>query len=520
MENAIAYPRYSSGNQNEASIDAQLRAIRDYAEKNNFRIIKVYADKAKTATTDHRPAFQQMIADSASGAFQVVIVHKMDRFARNRKDAALYKYILKRNNVRVVSVLEHLDDSPESVVLESLLDGMAEYFSLNLAREVMKGMKETALQAQHTGGLPPLGYDVDQTKHYVINEEEAKIVKGIFQMYLEGHGYSEILHSLKGFKTKAGNPFGKNSLHDILANEKYCGIYVFNKASSKREDGTRNNHDWKQEQDMIRIPSGMPQIISKDDFETVRKKMAANKHRSGAYRAKEIYLLSGLIFCGECGHAMVGNVKYSGRKKAKYVTYRCGDRDRTKTCKNKDIRREYVEKFVLQQLVERIFSEKNIPDLLSGLNEFQQKSNQKTREQAKAITAQLKKTHNQINNIVNAITDGFASETLKEKLSAMETKKAELEISLRQSSNSKIEEISQERFSQIVAQAKKYVFEGNTIEIKKFLHQYVDKVLVYEDHVQVVFALHIIVVLFGGGEGSRTPVRKTGYKSLDRKSVV
>ncbi|WP_422448100.1 recombinase family protein [Thermoanaerobacterium sp. DL9XJH110] len=184
MENTIkaaAYARYSSDNQSDSSIDAQLRAIEEYAARNNITIVKTYIDRAKTATTDNRPEFQ--INDSKLGLFNVVIVHKLDRFSRDRYDSAFYKRQLKKNGIRLISVLENIDDSPESIIMESVLEGMAEYYSRNLAREVMKGMKERAFLCQHLGGIPPLGYDVDpQSKKYVINEYEAEIVKTIFKM--------------------------------------------------------------------------------------------------------------------------------------------------------------------------------------------------------------------------------------------------------------------------------------------------------------------------------------------------
>src|SRR5690606_6658216 len=137
--------------------------------------------------------------------------------------SAFYKRQLKKNGVRLISVLEQLDDSPESIILESVLEGMAEYYSANLSREVMKGMTETALQCKHTGGKPPLGYDVAEDKTYVINEHEAEAVRIIFNMYAAGHGYSEIINRLnkEGYRTQTGRRFGKNSIHGILKNEKY-----------------------------------------------------------------------------------------------------------------------------------------------------------------------------------------------------------------------------------------------------------------------------------------------------------
>lgn len=268
---AAIYARYSSDNQREESIEAQVRAIKEYADKNGIIITKVYTDEAKSATTDNRPKFLEMIKDSEFRLFDAVIVHKLDRFSRDRYDSAYYKRVLKKNGVRLISVLEHLDDSPESIILESVLQGMAEYYSKNLAREVMKGMKETALQCKHTGGIPPLGYNIDpETKKYVVNADEAKAVRIIFEMYSEGYGYNQIIDKLNylGYKTKIGRTFGKNSLSEILRNEKYIGTFVFNKVP-KMMDGKRNSHRTKSPDEIIKIANGVPAIIDRETFDKV-----------------------------------------------------------------------------------------------------------------------------------------------------------------------------------------------------------------------------------------------------------
>jgi site-specific DNA recombinase len=194
---AVIYARFSSDNQREESIDAQVRAIRDYARKNSVIITGEYIDKAKSAMTDNRPEFLRMVSDSAKGKFDLVLVHKLDRFARNRHDSIGYRMELKRHGVSLVSVLEYLDESPESLILESVLEAMAEYYSKNLAREVNKGMKENALKGLHTGGIPPLGYDLDpETKMLVINEKEAEAVRLTYEMFNEGCGYGRIIDEL------------------------------------------------------------------------------------------------------------------------------------------------------------------------------------------------------------------------------------------------------------------------------------------------------------------------------------
>lgn len=497
--NAAAYVRFSSDNQREESIDAQLRAIHDYAKMNGFSIVKTYADKAKTATSDKRPEFQRMIRDSSLGIFGAVIVHKLDRFSRDKYDSVSYKRKLKKNGICLISVTEKLDGSPESVILESLLEGMAEYYSKNLAREVMKGMKETAYQCKHTGGKPPLGYEVALDKTYVINPTEAKAVSVIYRMYLDGHGYKSIINALNemGHKTKLGKPFGKNSIHDLLTNEKYAGVYVFNRSSSKDAFGIRNNHASKDCEDIIRIEGGMPAIVSTEDFAAVQEKMARNKKQPGFYKAKELYLLSGLIFCGECGHAMQGNSRISGRSKERYISYRCGQKDKGKKCCNKEIRREYIEAFVLSELEQKLFNDKAIPVLTAKLNEHLSKTNNKNRDEMQNLTSRLVDLERQISNLVNAVAQGFIQESFKDKMYKLEDEKSKLEIQIKELSI-KVEttpKLSPEQVKRLFSVFKQFVTENNLPECKRFIDSYVNKVIVYRDHVEltlkVVVDLHV-----------------------------
>ena len=224
---AVAYARFSSDMQRHESIDAQLRAIREYAARNNILIVGEYIDRAKTATNDQRPQFLQMVKDSKDNRFSLVIIHKLDRFSRNSYDLAAYRHKLSQNGVSLRSVTEVFDDSPAGNLLLQVVGGVNAFFSENLRLETMKGLKENAYNCKHTGGTPPLGYDVDpETKKLVLNELEAEAVKIIFARYLDGYTYNEIVVELNrsGYKTKCGKTYVTNSLNSILQNEKYAGV--------------------------------------------------------------------------------------------------------------------------------------------------------------------------------------------------------------------------------------------------------------------------------------------------------
>ena len=427
------YARFSSDNQRTESIDAQLRAMKAYCQQRNFIIVNTYVDEAKSATTDRRPAFQQMIADSKEHNFNILLVHKLDRFARNRYDSAVYKRELKKNGVTVFSVLENLDDSPESIMMESVLEGMSEYYSQNLAREVMKGMRETALQGKHTGGKPPLGYDVDPvTRKLVINEREAETVRLIYEMYSRGEGYSLILATLydEGRKTKKGKDFQKNSLYSILTNPKYQGNYVFNRSAAKDNSGHRNTHKHKAAEETITIEGGCPQIVDTDTYNKVQERIKNNKHTGGRKNAKTNYLLSGKVRCKECGRAMVGNTRYSGRSKLFYSTYRCPSKRHA--CTNKEVNRICLEEHTIALLEEHIFNATAMRKIIRNINR-ELSSNATAEEQKKeALQKELEEVETALQNIADAVGAGLLSDVLINRLAELEEKKASIEEVLRQ----------------------------------------------------------------------------------------
>lgn len=500
---AAVYARFSSDNQRNESIDAQLRAIKSYCKQNNYEIVKIYSDRAKSATTDKRPEFQNMISDSGLGLFDLVVVHKLDRFSRDRYDSATYKRKLKVNGVRVISVTENLDGSPESIMLESMLEGMAEYYSRNLAREVMKGLQENAYKCLHTGGRPALGYDVAEDKTYTINHREAPIVRMIFDMYVNGYGYKKIIEELniRGYKTKLGNSFGKNSLHGILTNEKYSGTYVFNKSASKNANGTRNSHHFKSEEDIIRVEGGMQAIVDQATFSKASAMMKKRKKAPASNKAKELYLLQGLIRCGECGSNFEGN-RRKKKDKPLYVSYRCGARHRKVTCDNKEIRREYIEEYVLTELEKRVLNDLAIEKLLVKINKHIAEKTSNQNEELVELETKLAHVTQQMDNIVTAITNGFYQEEFKDKMEVLKEQKTGLEQSITQLTvTTEAPELTTTQIRQLFSQFKSFVLERNLPECKRIIHDYVKEVIVYKDHIEVIF--NVAFFVSGEGEGVR-----------------
>lgn len=490
----VAYARFSSSNQREESITAQLRAIDDWASKNGHIIVKNYIDEAFSARTDNRPQFQQMIEDSKKATWDGIVIHKLDRFARNRYDSATYKRKLKLNGKILFSVTENLDDSPESIIMESVLEGMAEYYSANLAREVKKGLKENALNCLHNGGIPPLGYNV-KNKKYVINEEEAKIVKLIFQLCKNGHSYREIAHELnsRGYKTKLNKDFAQNSIHDILKNEKYIGTYTFGYGSkAKVRDNPRN--------DMIKIENGMPAIIDKATFYCIQEKLKGRKKMSGSKRAKQVYILSGLIKCGKCNNSYVG-----ARKNPSWSVYEDSGKKKG-ICENTAIQKEKIEAIVIDELKKQLSKIVNNSEMLKKVNDLYKEYFENSPEELEITNQKLSVLNNKINNINKAIIDGFYSPDMKEEMKNLLEQKEFLEEKIILLQNiSSTSSISQEQINSIIANDYLNLDSDNLEVVKSIVQKYVKQIIITPDNISIdiVFeSTNITGDITGGGEES------------------
>lgn len=413
----VIYARYSSDNQKETSIEDQLRDCQRFAEDNEIEIIGVYADRAKTGRNDNRAEFQRMLMDSDRRNFDVVIVWKLDRFARNRYDSAINKARLKRNGVRVLSAMERISDTPEGVLLESLLEGIAEYYSMDLRDKTSRGIMGRALKCKHTGGRPALGYRVTPEKDYEIDEPAAQIVRLIFDMYGSGSSYNDILAELKkrGAKTTRGTDFGTNSLHDILCNERYIGVYVFGR--THRSDNGRNNHA--NDENALRIEGGIPAIVTQEQWDMVQLRLKQNKRTGGKFKAKHEYLLTGKIFCGLCGGAMVGNSASRG------TYYECSTRKRKRTCEKKANRQDVIEQLVLSRTL-AMLTDQNIAEISVRTAALSREELASSTERT-AILASLSDVDARIHNISEAIAQGIITQTTKQMLHDAETERAALQ---------------------------------------------------------------------------------------------
>lgn len=497
MKKIVIYARFSSENQREESIEAQLRACKEYAKIHKYLVVGEYIDRAFTGTNENRPEFQKMLEDSKKGYFEIVLVHKLDRFSRNVEQTIRYISELRDNGVELKSVIEQFDNSPEGEFMRNMMSNISQYYVRNLAREVMKGMKENAYKCLHVGGIPPLGYYVDSDKKYQIDEKEASIVKKIFELYIDGNTHQKIITELNslGYKNKKGTEWTKNSILSILRNEKYIGTYVWNRVVAKNSKGKRNGHREKPVEEVIRIPNGIPAIIPTETFQKVQGIIAKRKlGEDSPRRSGTVYLLSGLVRCS-CGSSLQGN-----RRKAKtrqnpnwkpkptYISYRCGFR-KTKDkmlCDNPEIRKEYLEAYIVGEL-KSLLSESNLKEIYNNYEKIMENSNKDSQSEVIVIKNAIYKISSEINNLVKAIAMGLDIGEIGVELVSKKEEKAKLEIELSKYISISTNDVTYEKIKELADTINSMVYTENLLGLKKLLPQIVDVIIVDKVGIEVVF---------------------------------
>ena len=400
---AVIYARYSSDNQREESIEGQIRECTAYAEKNGITIVKHYIDRAISAKTDNRPEFQQMIKDSDKKLFDIVLVWKLDRFARNRYDSARYKTQLKKNGVKLMSATEIISEGPEGIILESVLEGYAEYYSADLAEKVVRGQTENILKGRCNGGRGTFGYTLDSERKFHIDPLTSPFVMESFKKYNEGSTMKEIRDWLNenGIKNPVGGAFTYNSVEHMLKNRRYIGELKF--------------------RDVV-VPDAVPPIIPLELFEDVQEKIAKNKKAPARRKAEDDYLLTTKLFCGYCGALMFGE---SGTSRTGEVHryYKCATAKKHKGCKKKTVRKQWLEDLVVNQTMQLVKDDAAMESIIAKVMELQNKEN----TNIPLYEKQLRDAESGIQNMLNAIQAGILTSSTKERLEQLEETKRELE---------------------------------------------------------------------------------------------
>lgn len=474
MKTAYAYARFSSDNQREESIEAQFFEIKRYAQDEGILIEKYFSDEAVSGRTTNRPEFLKMLSEIyENGNIDYIIVHKVDRFSRDKYQSAIIKEKLSRRGVRVLYAAQKLSDTPEGGLMESILEGFAEYYSNNLSAETKKGLYTNARKAKFNGGTIPFGFDVDEEKNYILNDYEAVAVKLIFELYLQGFSQQKIADEInkRGYKTRHNKDFTDYSVKNIITNPKYAGIYRYGKTEySYSTSGKRTIKIKRDPEKIITLEDAIPKIVSKETFERVQKmiKNRANLRRPGQ---KVTYALKGKIICSCCGTPMTGS---TNGKNIRYSYYRC------KKCGNR-IKRDPLENYILK--VAKAYMIKN-SDKLIELIEKEVKKLIDTKDTDKTA---LKKRYDQIereeNNCVEYIMQMGANEKIKEKLEELSKEKQEIEKSL----TVELDPINLSKEIRIWLNKIKHEEADTVVSKKELIQLMVNRVEVGEDEVKIFF---------------------------------
>jgi DNA invertase Pin-like site-specific DNA recombinase len=459
--NAVIYARYSSDGQREESIEGQVRECKAFAERKGITIVGSYIDRAISARTDNRPEFQRLIKESAKQIFDVVLVWKLDRFARNRYDSAHYKAILRKNGVKVVSATESFSEGAEGIILEFVLEGMAEYYSAELAEKVKRGQTENALKAKYNGGTIPYGYIIDDEQHFQPDPLTAPVVTEIFTRYADGESVADIIKNLsaRGIYTKKGGQISYNSFRNLLAKTRYKGDYVYGDTT---------------------IPGAIPALVSEELFKRAQTRVAQNKRAPAKSKAKEEYLLTTKLLCGDCGTFMVGE-SGTGKLLKTYHYYKCLSAKRKRGCTKKAVKKDWTEQLVVRETVDYVLNDEQIQRIAKMIMELQQRED----TAIPLLRNQLAETEKGLQNIADAIQAGLLTPTTKQRLEELEAQKSELKIKILQAELEK-SILTEEQIIFWISR-----FKGGDVNDKAFQRSIIDifvnAIYLYDDRIVFTF---------------------------------
>lgn len=420
---AAIYARYSTDRQNENSIETQVRKCRKYAQDHDMIVEPnyIYSDYALSGMKMQRGELQRLLSAAERREFDAVIIYDQSRLSREIVAWFTLRDTLPLYGVELHSVIrgEYGDlKDPDNFLLEGVEAVFNQLHVLTSRKKTIDGLRNIASKGLFAGGSACLGYDIVD-RQYVINDREAHVVRLIFEMYASGNGYGTIIDHLNtcGYKTKAGRSFGKNSLYSILTNERYIGTFTFGK-KLVNPDGSRNSH--KESPTAIRIENAIPSIVEREVWDVVQRKIHQKK-QNAANKATEDYLLSGKIYCGECGGAMCGEKRNNGR----YLYYICNTRKRLRTCTKKAVRKEVIERQVLDEIYKTL-TPSTLENYAQKIYESMDTVSDNTSALKKTARGELHSIETKINNINNAIAEGIYSTSTVTTLKGLEDQRVKL----------------------------------------------------------------------------------------------
>ncbi|MDE2868465.1 MAG: recombinase family protein [Chloroflexota bacterium] len=490
---AALYARVSSDRQDvDLSVAAQLRALRDFAERNGFVIAREYIDEAESGRVADRPQFRKMLDEAAqpNAPFQEILVWKFSRFTRKREHAVAFKSMLRRRGIRVTSITEHADDTPTGKLMEAIIESVDEFYSENLAQEVTRGMREAAARGFFLGSRAPYGYTrvkvLDGGKErptLEIDPATEPIVKEMFERSARGQGLKEICQDLheRGI-TKGGKRWQKNMLHYVLTNEAYTGTAVWGKTA---RDG--------QTPDPVRVADAWPAIVSRELYDAVQAGLRARAPKIQApARVGSKFLLSGLLRCGVCDKPYTGQSAKSGQ----FAYYVCNKllREGAGACDGRYLNAGRMEDQVVAKIMQRILNQETITELVQLVAEEVDALAQERASDLAIIESDLEDVRRRLEKLYDAIEN---SDLTYEALSPRIIKLRQQEDQLAAARDDAVRQLEQRRadlpstpeIKRYVADFREFLQTGTIPERKALIRNFVQGVKIDGDEVSIRYTI-------------------------------
>ena len=486
------YARVSSDRQDvDLSVSAQLRALRDYAQKHGYLVAREYVDEAESGRIADRPQFQKMLneASKPETPFQEILVWKFSRFTRKREHAVAFKAMLRRRGVRVVSITEQADDTPTGKLLEAIIESVDEFYSENLAQEVTRGMREAASRGFWVTSYAPYGYkrvyvqDGPKKRPTLeLNPPADAVVRRIFDMVLQGKSILDVTKTLnaEGIPTTNGKKWLKTTIHTMLANEAYTGAVVWGiKAKDKAEP--------------VRVEDAIPAIITKREFQRAKKLLGSRAPKKvNPRRASSPYLLSGLLKCETCGKAMTAAEAKSG----KYTYYVCHSllKRGSGTCETPRLNAKSFEKLIVDEIRANILTESNIRDLVKLLDEEMDGVASEQRERLENIEEELEEVKRRLSRIWQVIeTTDIEMADASERIREHRDRKEKLEIAAQEArkllSDRRQFLDSADTIATFAEDMSEFLKTSELTQTRAFVHSFVKEIEVKSGRAAIVYSI-------------------------------
>ena len=490
----VIYARVSSDSQDvNNSIEAQIAECQDFAKRNNTTVVKTYIDEAESGLVSSRPQFQQMMHDATAKEkpFDVIIVWKFSRFSRDKFDNAIYKSRLQRRGIRIISIKEHIDDSPAGQMMENMIESMDAFYSANLSQDVRRGQRQVAMRGYYPGNFAPYGYKIKKVQEdggkaihntFIADPPYDEIVRRVFREATAGRSITETRDGLDadGIPAPKGGRWPESTIHQMLHNLHYAGFIVWGVNSKSGEPPI--------------IAEGRHEpIVSKDEFDQATQVLASKFHDvMNPRQVSSEYMLTSMLRCGLCGEKLTG--LYSKEARIRYYVCTKRKHHAIAGCELPFVNVLNCDSQVLRVILEDLLAPDNIQtaiDLiakeLSGPYEQQASTVSTLESQIRKIQEQQERVMQAYENGAYSVTD-FAKriDPLRRSEADLAKKKADAEADLNQQAAVIAEPQMVLEFAKDVGE---FIKHSSAKERKQVLKKFIKTVWIYPGRVKIVYSI-------------------------------